>query len=435
MMDSSYNTTAAIVSLMKEWWHTPRWLYTCHTHATQLAKDELEGADASRATATSQVRVLEPGLLDVIHPQGHVPFGGSFQRWEGIEYPASVGSHGYLAPALGTTGQASSVWCRHRHPVHGAVLVRGDHQGPAPESASAADVSEVLEILAESAGLDRWPQGMPLRVSVRQFDVPFSFSGGQLARALCEKLQVVAGSPGENETVGHLFVTLWRNQLFWGFGRDKALFTRRMGGLIHYRREDLRYSRAAAKLLEAFEVFGLDGIWATDGHRFPPAQVSWQKGELIAGQPTALDLGAAPGGWTGVLLAKGFGRVFAVDPAHLAEELQGDPRVIHCREKAHELRLKRGSVDLMVCDANWNMDAVVKTVNKLAPCLRSGAAVIVTLKLMGSYQKAEGMPDARQKVREDVAKALELLKKEYKIMGLRQLFHNRHELTAYLHRF
>lgn len=74
--------------------------------------------------------------------------------------------------------------------------------------------------------------------------------------------------------------------------------------------DDARWvSRAAHKLLGAFEVFGPEG-WT------------------VAGM-TCLDLGACTGGFTQVLLDRGADHVLALDVGHgqLAPELAADPRV------------------------------------------------------------------------------------------------------------
>ena len=69
-------------------------------------------------------------------------------------------------------------------------------------------------------------------------------------------------------------------------------------------------SRAAYKLVAALEAFGPDGLLAADKR--------------------CLDVGAAAGGFTQVLLREGAREVVALDVGHgqLAEEIAGDPRVI-----------------------------------------------------------------------------------------------------------
>ncbi|MCW3060564.1 MAG: ribosomal large subunit methytransferase, partial [Capsulimonas sp.] len=85
------------------------------------------------------------------------------------------------------------------------------------------------------------------------------------------------------------------------------------GGKHRFKREDGQISRAEFKLLEALSVFG----------------VSLPRGG------TALDIGAAPGGWTRVLRAAGLG-VVALDPAELDVRLAGDPGVVHVRRRIQD---------------------------------------------------------------------------------------------------
>ena len=72
------------------------------------------------------------------------------------------------------------------------------------------------------------------------------------------------------------------------------------GGARHYAQTPEQISRAEFKLLEALEVFGVS----------------------LPARGRALDLGAAPGGWTRLLLEAGM-HVVAVDPAKLDPRLSG----------------------------------------------------------------------------------------------------------------
>ncbi|MGB5050631.1 MAG: SAM-dependent methyltransferase, partial [Caldilineaceae bacterium] len=105
------------------------------------------------------------------------------------------------------------------------------------------------------------------------------------------------------------------------------------GGVRRFAREEGQISRAEFKLLEALEVFRID---------LPPRGV-------------ALDLGAAPGGWTRVLRQKEQ-FVTAVDPAELDPRLVDDNAVRHKRMTAEEyLADEPDEFDLIVND--MRMDA------------------------------------------------------------------------------
>src|SRR5205085_10683336 len=80
------------------------------------------------------------------------------------------------------------------------------------------------------------------------------------------------------------------------------------GGARHVAQTPEQISRSEFKLLEALEVFGV----------------------TLPARGRALDLGAAPGGWTRLLLDAGL-YVVAVDPANLDPRLARQPRLEHYR--------------------------------------------------------------------------------------------------------
>lgn len=64
-----------------------------------------------------------------------------------------------------------------------------------------------------------------------------------------------------------------------------------------------------------------------------------------------VDLGAAPGGWTWLLLRRG-ARVVAVDRARMHAEIARDPRLVHVTESAFGWRPSK-PVDWLFCDMVW----------------------------------------------------------------------------------
>ncbi|HLP99401.1 MAG TPA: 23S rRNA (cytidine(2498)-2'-O)-methyltransferase RlmM [Sideroxyarcus sp.] len=91
-------------------------------------------------------------------------------------------------------------------------------------------------------------------------------------------------------------------------------------------------SRSYLKLAEAFEVF-LD----------KKEQSLWLKPGM-----TAVDLGAAPGGWTWQLAQRGL-KVTAVDNGPLKGAAAGHPNIKHLRQDGFRFRPQR-PVDWLVCD-------------------------------------------------------------------------------------
>ncbi len=169
------------------------------------------------------------------------------------------------------------------------------------------------------------------------------------------------------------------------------------GGEHRFKRDDEQINRAEFKLLEAFDVFGLK----RDAFR------------------SALDVGAAPGGWSRVLRQLGCD-VVAVDPAALDEGLAD---VRHFAGTIGEfLRTEpcEDLFDLITNDTRMDARMSASTQVSLAACLKPGGTAIMSLKIGRRAPLAE------------VRDALRTLRKAYTVTGVRQLFHNRNEVTVAL---
>jgi 23S rRNA (cytidine2498-2'-O)-methyltransferase len=105
--------------------------------------------------------------------------------------------------------------------------------------------------------------------------------------------------------------------------------TLRPGGRARAAMPGAAPSRAGRKLSEAFEWIG----------RGP------EPGEVC------VDLGAAPGGWSAVVLARR-AQVIAVDPANLAPGLRGKKGLAHVKASAFDF-LPDEPVDWLLCDMAW----------------------------------------------------------------------------------
>jgi 23S rRNA (cytidine2498-2'-O)-methyltransferase len=199
-----------------------------------------------------------------------------------------------------------------------------------------------------------------------------------------------------NEDIGIISIFLYDSEYYVGFSKssdnlnfhsDEYRISSRAGG-----RE---ISRAENKLIEALASFNIE----------------------LEGKGTALDLGAAPGGWTKVLADYGY-RVLAVDPADLHPKLKDYPKVEHLREKAQNIELEE-PLDLIVNDMNMGPKETAQIMNEVAPLLKDGGLAILTIKLPFSPERG-------------IQEAVESLSKKYEILRIRSLFHNRQEVTALL---
>ncbi len=133
----------------------------------------------------------------------------------------------------------------------------------------------------------------------------------------------------------------------------------------------------------------------------------------------AIDLGASPGGWTRILRTRGVASVHAVDPADLDERLASDAGVRHHRTTAGDfLRRFDEPVDLIVNDMRMDPDRTARTMVDAAKVLKPQGLAIMTLKL------GRGDPIYQS---DD---AIGVLRAEYDPVFVRQLQHNRSELTV-----
>jgi len=152
---------------------------------------------------------------------------------------------------------------------------------------------------------------------------------------------------------------------------------------------ELNFNRAELKIAEAVQL------------------LSVKESESVFGDDLlAVDVGAAPGGWTGYLaqhsqreVGSDDVAVIAIDPAKLSTEVASMENVVHLQHKAEYVSKDGGAVlertavkmvgekwkdkfRLLVCDANMDIrDTLRELVLPLAEFLAPGGVVIVTIKL------------------------------------------------------
>ena len=128
----------------------------------------------------------------------------------------------------------------------------------------------------------------------------------------------------------------------------------------------------------------------------PPSDTEY----LFSSPLLALDVGAAPGGWTRVLSrVHSHVSVLAIDPGKLCPSVEELPNISHVASKAETLSDNNGEMldreasklvgddwreqyRLLVCDANLDIrDTLRELVLPLASFLQQGGIMVVTLKL------------------------------------------------------
>jgi len=291
------------------------------------------------------------------------------------------------AEALETVRAREPIFVRHLHPVDRTV----------PTDGSGRDIDAISRAAADLFG--DGGQGEAVAVQIRKSDGhEGEYAPSELREAIADKLRGERGARLVVKDAARVVsVFLSPGTAYVGLSTAEQNLSDWPGGAIRFRKEEGQVSRAKFKLLEAEIEFGLD----------------------LSRYSRALDIGAAPGGWTSLLLERG-AEVTAVDPADLHPSLLGHPKLTYLKRNAGDVSFRPGSYDLLVCDMSWSPKMMVRLVVPLLDALREGGDAIITLKLKHGkpFQTVKDSVRAMQH-------AMELRK-------AKQLFHNRDELTLHL---
>lgn len=168
-------------------------------------------------------------------------------------------------------------------------------------------------------------------------------------------------------------------------------------------------SRSALKLEEAWKVF------------LPPEREL----DYLGGGKQAVDLGAAPGGWTWQLVRQGM-MVTAVDNGPMNAELMATGHVEHVEADGYQWRPKRG-VDWMVCDiVDHPRRTAAMAVDWLVEKLCRYTVFNLKLPMKKRY-------DEWLICRETLEQGLAQTEMNFRIRA-RHLYHDREEITCFIER-
>ncbi len=197
-----------------------------------------------------------------------------------------------------------------------------------------------------------------------------------------------------------LSVEVFQDLAFLGTNRAEELLVKPLQRMGRWPPGERPISRAELKLREAIERFGLS---------LPP-------------DGRALDLGAAPGGWTRVL-AERMAEVVAVDPGGLDQRVLALPNVVHLHARVEELSVDAlGHFDLATNDMNLAPVVSAELMVRVAPLLAPGGVAIMTVKF----------PTRRR--RQHVREAAAVLAAAYEDIRAAPMPHNARETTLVMRR-
>ena len=189
-------------------------------------------------------------------------------------------------------------------------------------------------------------------------------------------------------------VVSYKNRSLVGFIDSSKCLYKHINPAKRFSRENNKLNRAQSKLTEAIERFNLD----------------LKKG-------IALDIGAAPGGWSKILSERGF-NVYAVDPAKLDKSIEDIPIIIHVKDRIENFKPKT-KFDIIVNDMNISPEDSARIMESLSKYLKKRGYALFTLKMTKKkpylfFEKVERILES------------------YEIIKIKHLFQNRQEVTILL---
>lgn len=294
------------------------------------------------------------------------------------------------------------IFVRHLAPAQAVVELANNEQ----------DIGTIATTLAELPSFAQLERGTHFSVQTRFAQSDKSrgerpYSSGLLNQTLAEAFAAETGAVEDvKKPLVVVSILCVQHKAYLGISTVEENLSSWSGGARHFAQTEEQISRAEFKLLEALENFDIS----------------------LPASGRVLDLGAAPGGWTRLLLAAGL-RVIAVDPANL------DPRLepyIQRKQLAHysgrteeflEEAIER-HIKFVAIVNDMRMDArdAARLLVEAAQCLREDGFVLSTFKLPHATQTINPLATLRE--------AMRIMHKGYGIVQARQLFHNRQEVTV-----
>lgn len=291
------------------------------------------------------------------------------------------------------------VFVRHIAPVQKTLYLTNTEQ----------DLVEIATEIADLPAFSQLERGTHFAVQSRfvQTDKNFGerpYSSGRLNQVLAEAFADETGAIEDikkPQVVISILCTMYQGYV--GISTAEENLSAWPGGARHFAQTPEQISRAEFKLLEALEYFN----------------ISLEPGKRV------LDLGAAPGGWTRLLLDAQM-RVVAVDPAKLDARLAGRQGLEHYRGYAEdyieEAIRKRDTFDVIVNDMRMDAREAARGLAYASRCLKDEGFIISVFKLPHATVGINPLYTLKD--------ALNIMNRAYGVVQAHQLFHNRQEVTV-----
>lgn len=226
------------------------------------------------------------------------------------------------------------------------------------------------------------------------------YKNGELTDMMTSFLEERGYSVSVQQADTAISLTVFDQCAYMGISCIKDNVSRRTGGVLFFSRTEDMVCRAEFKIEEAFQIFD---IKAAEGMK-------------------ALDLGAAPGGWTHYLSRRGI-RVDAVDPAVLENAVVEDSHVRHYGMTAQEFAERYGEkeeYDIIVNDMKMDTKQSMDILCGMLGCLKKDGVCLMTLKL------------PKQGIQKRINGAGKILRNHFETVRIKQLYYNRSEVTVFM---
>lgn len=288
-----------------------------------------------------------------------------------------------------------SIFIRHLAPVEYAI----------PLSGTEADVQTVAEWIPELA--KRLDSSESFSVQSRVLgEGKLPFRKVVLNETISQGLEAATGAEMDCRWPSQVISILCSPTVaYLGVSKTELNRSAWPGGKHRFKKDDDQVSRAEFKLLEAMSVFGIE----------------------LPTQGRGLDIGASPGGWTRVLADRGL-QVDAVDPGDLDQRLRGNRRITHLRKRIQEYNPGSKTFAAIVNDMKMDARDSIAIMLDFSPRLAPGGTAVMTLKMPKAGQSSSAARRTLEMLHEDLAQ----LATGYEVVGARQLYHNRSEVTVAL---
>ena len=247
------------------------------------------------------------------------------------------------------------------------------------------------------SALDKLVEGDSYRVSCSRRG-RHEYNSRDIEITVGRRLEESTGADVDLETPAKtVVVQIFQDRAYVGVTLTENLLVKEIKKFRKYPKGERPFTRAEFKLREALKAF----------------QVEVNKGYK------ALDVGAAPGGWTKVL-AEVAQKVVAVDPAELHPTLGEFENVEHLKIRAEDLPAEYTGFDLLTNDMNISPLESAAIMNALSARLRDGGEVIMTVKFVTRNRRGH------------IREAVEALSSHYQDIKVRRMPHNKNETTIYM---